>query len=124
MERGSWPIASAMGKMNLLSYKEVSDGEIKGWVKEEIYHLLPRRFFKDPISAIHGMNGEVLRESRLRWAAIFSLPNQQRIFLKRDRTKGWFECLKYLILPSKARKEWFIAHHYRSEISSRDPSGG
>jgi len=110
MERGSWPIASAMGKMNLLSYKEVSDGEIKGWVKEEIYHLLPRHFFKDPISAIHGMNGEVLRESRLRWAAIFSLPNQQRIFLKRDRTKGWFECLKYLILPSKARKEWFIAH--------------
>jgi tRNA A-37 threonylcarbamoyl transferase component Bud32 len=103
-------MASAMNIMTKSSYKTISEGEMKGWMKEELLHLLPAGFFDDPVSAIKKMEGAVLRESRLRWAAIFCLPNQQRIFLKRDRTKGWFESLKYLILPSKARKEWFIAH--------------
>ena len=91
-------------------YKKVSTGEIKGWVEEEILQLLPPRFFEDPVRVIQELNGKVIKESRLRWAAIFCLADQKRIFLKRDRTKGWFESLKYLILPSKARKEWFIAH--------------
>jgi tRNA A-37 threonylcarbamoyl transferase component Bud32 len=90
--------------------KRISRGRFKGWVREEMLPLLPSSFFIDPPLAIQEMNAKVLRESRLRWAAIFYLPNQQRIFLKRDRTKGWFESVKYLILPSKARKEWFIAH--------------
>jgi len=92
------------------SYKKVSAGEIKGWVEEEILQLLPPHFFEDPVCVIQELNGKVIKESRLRWAAILCLPDQQRIFLKRDRTKGWFESLKYLFLPSKARKEWFIAH--------------
>ena len=92
------------------SYKKVSTGIIKGWVEEEILQLLPPHFFEDPVRVIQELNGKVIKESRLRWAAIFCLPNQQRIFLKKDRTKGWFESLKYLILPSKARKEWLIAH--------------
>jgi tRNA A-37 threonylcarbamoyl transferase component Bud32 len=94
--------------MGTSSYQKVAQGEIKGWVKEEIFHQLPPRFFKDPIPAIKEMNGKVLRESRLRWAALFILQNHRRIFLKRDRTKGWIESLKYLLFPSKARKEWFI----------------
>ena len=92
------------------SYKKVSTGEIKGWVEEEIFRLMPPHFFEDPVRVIQELNRKVIKESRLRWAAIFCLADQQRIFLKRDRTKGWFESLKYLILPSKARKEWFIAH--------------
>jgi hypothetical protein len=96
-----------------LSYKKVSTGEIKGWVEEKILQLLPPGFFENPVRVTQELNGKVMKESRLRWAAIFSLPNQQRIFLriflKRDRTKGWFESLKYLVFPSKARKEWFVA---------------
>jgi tRNA A-37 threonylcarbamoyl transferase component Bud32 len=91
-------------------YKKVSTGEMKGWVEEEVHQLLPPNFFEDPIRVVQELNGKVIKESRLRWAAIFCLPNQQRCFLKRDKTKGWFESLKYLVLPSKARKEWFIAH--------------
>lgn len=94
-------------------YKKVHTGDMKGWVREEIVQLLPHHFFKDPIRAMHELYGEVIRESRLRWAAIFALPNEKRIFLKRDSTKGWFETFKYLFLPSKARKEWFIAHQLR-----------
>jgi tRNA A-37 threonylcarbamoyl transferase component Bud32 len=95
-------------------YKTVSTGKIKGWVEEEILQLMPPHFLEDPVRVIQELNGKVIKESRLRWAAIFCLPNQQRIFLKRDRTKGWLESLKYLILPSKARKEWFIAHQLQS----------
>jgi tRNA A-37 threonylcarbamoyl transferase component Bud32 len=106
------------------SYKKVSTGEIKGWVEEEILQLLPPRFFEDPVRVIQELNGKVIKESRLRWAAIFCLPNQQRIFLKRDRTKGWFESVKYLVLPSKARKEWFIAHQlHRRNLAVPRPLG-
>jgi len=97
------------------SYQKVSTGEIKGWVDEKILQLLPPHFFEDPIRVIQELNGKVIKDSSLRWAAIFCLPNQQRIFFKRDRTKGWFESLKYLMLPSKARKEWFIAHQLQSQ---------
>ena len=96
--------------MTALSYKKVREGEIRGWVMEEIMRLLPPSFLTDPVSAIRKMNGEVLRDSRLRWAAIFTLSDHQRLFLKRDKTKDWMESVKYLFLPSKARKEWSIAY--------------
>jgi tRNA A-37 threonylcarbamoyl transferase component Bud32 len=91
-------------------YKKVSTGEIKGWVEEEILQLMPPHFLEDPVRVIQELNGKVIKESRLRWAAILTLPNKQRTFFKRDKTKGWFESFKYVFLPSKGRKEWFIAH--------------
>ena len=93
-------------------------------MEEEILQLMPPHFFEDPVRVIQELNGKVIKESRLRWAAIFCLPNQQRIFLKRDRTKGWFESAKYLLLPSKARKEWFIAYQLRDrKLSIPRPLG-
>lgn len=83
---------------------------MRGWMKEEIFRLLPARFFEDPISSVREMNGEVLKDSRLRWAAVFTLSDGKRIFFKRDRTKGWLDCLKYAVFPSKGRKEWFVAY--------------
>src|SRR4030042_3079755 len=110
--------------MNKSFMEKISRGEFKGWVSEEMVPLLPSSFFIDPPLAIQEMNAKVLRESRLRWAAIFRLHNQQRIFLKRDRTKGWFESAKYLVLPSKARKEWFIAYRLRDrKLSIPRPLG-
>jgi len=106
------------------SYKKVSTGQIKGWVEKEILQLLPPHFFEHPVRVIQELNGKVIKESRLRWAAIFCLADQKRIFLKRDRTKGWFESLKYLILPSKARKEWFIADQlHRRNLAVPRPLG-
>jgi serine/threonine protein kinase len=91
------------------SYTKICTGEIKGRLRKEIAESLPPAFFEDPIAAVQSRGGRVLRNSRLRWAAILTLPAGRRIFLKRDKTKGWGEALKYLFLPSKARKEWFIA---------------
>jgi tRNA A-37 threonylcarbamoyl transferase component Bud32 len=90
-------------------FRKISKGEIKGWLREDLAGLLPPTFFKDPVSSLQGMKGQVIKESRLRWAAIFSLSGERMVFFKRDRTKGWAERLKFLLLPSKARKEWSIA---------------
>ncbi len=92
------------------SYKIVSQGDIKGCLKEEIWSLLPATFFEDPVSSAQKAGAKVIKESMLRWAAILPLPQGRRIFLKRDRTKGGLHSLKYFFLPSKARKEWFIAY--------------
>jgi tRNA A-37 threonylcarbamoyl transferase component Bud32 len=91
-------------------YKKISKGKMRGWVRGELLELLPSSFFEDPISFIRERGGEVIKESKLRWAAILPLSSGRKIFFKRDKTKGWFESLKFLFLPSKARKEWFIAY--------------
>jgi tRNA A-37 threonylcarbamoyl transferase component Bud32 len=89
--------------------KKVSNGEMKGWMREEILSYLPSTFFDDPISSVQEMGGEVIKESTWRWAALLRLPNGRRVFLKRDKTKGWMEGLKYLFSPSKGQKEFLIA---------------
>jgi len=89
--------------------KKVSNGEMKGWMREEILSYLPSTFFDDPISSVQEMRGEVIKESIWRWAALLRLPNGRRVFLKRDKTKGWMEGLKYLFSPSKGQKEFLIA---------------
>jgi len=91
------------------SFKRFSKGEMSGWMKEEVGSLLPDTFFRDPISSIQKMDGKVIGESKFRFSAIFILPNERRIFLKRDLTKGGLESFKYFFLPSKARKEWSVA---------------
>ena len=96
--------------MTQSSFKKMTEGEVKGWLREDLLSLLPQAFFKDPVSFIEGLNGQVIKTSRLRWAAIFNLSEKGRVFVKRDRTQGWAEALKYFFLPSKARMEWFIAY--------------
>lgn len=96
-------------------YRKVSKGDVKGLLWEEIVHALPRNFLDDPVSSVKEMDGQVMKESRWRWAAIFPLPSGQRIFLKRDRTKDWIESMKYLFLPTKARKEWSVAYQLQKK---------
>jgi tRNA A-37 threonylcarbamoyl transferase component Bud32 len=94
-------------------YRKISKGDLKGWLHEELFHALPPDFLDDPVSSMNGMGAEILKESRLRWAAIATLPDGQKLFLKTDKTKGWAEFLKYLVFPSKGRKEWFVAYRLR-----------
>ena len=90
-------------------YVKISKAEIRGWVRGEVLDDLPSTFFDDPISSVQEMGGEVVKESTWRRAAIFCLPDGRRVFFKRDKTKGWMEYVKYLFLPSRGRKEFFIA---------------
>jgi len=92
-----------------------SSREMKGWIEDEIFRLLPSSFLQDPFHSIESLNGHVVKESKWRRAALVTLPAGQEIFLKIDKTKDWLEYLKYLILPSKARKEWFVAYRLRRQ---------
>jgi len=96
--------------------KRVSEGEIKGWVRGEVLSDLPTHFFEDPVSSVQEVGGEVLKESMWRWAALLPLSSGRRLFLKRDKTKGWMEGLKYLFSPSKGQKEFLIA----SQLEGRE----
>jgi tRNA A-37 threonylcarbamoyl transferase component Bud32 len=89
--------------------KRVTRGEIKGCVKGEVLDDLPLTFFDDPLSSVREMEGEVIKESKWRVAVLLALPNGRRVFLKRDKTKGWMEGLRYLFSHSKGRKEFLIA---------------
>jgi tRNA A-37 threonylcarbamoyl transferase component Bud32 len=102
-------------EMNTRSFKRVSEGELRGWLREDLFRLLPPGFFNSPVPVVKEMGGKVIKKSKLRWAAILTLPGGRRIFLKRDRTKGWFESLKFLFLSSKARKEWSIAYQLKEK---------
>ena len=122
--QGSLKLRHDQMNMSISSYRKVSQGEVKGWIKEEIIRLLLPTFFGNPISSAREMNAQVIKESRLKWAAILTLPNGQRVFLKRDRTKGWPESLKYVFSPSKGRKEWFMAHQLKERnLSIPEPFG-
>jgi len=95
--------------MKKLSFQKVSKEGIVGWVGEEIWGLLPSRFFEDPVSSVEEMGGQLIKKSGRRVAAILRFPEGKGIFFKRDRVQGWKEPLKYLLFPSKARKEWRVA---------------
>jgi tRNA A-37 threonylcarbamoyl transferase component Bud32 len=97
-------------------FKKVSKGDLKGWMSEEIFDHLPSTFFDEPISSIQQTGGKVIKASKWRWAAIFPLSDGRRVFIKRDRTKGWVESLKYLFFPTKGEKECFIA----SQLERKD----
>ena len=83
---------------------------MRGWLREDIVSLLPPDFLSDPVSSVRTLEHEVIKESKLRWAALFTLPNRKKVFLKRDKTKDWIESLKFLALPSRGSKEWLIAY--------------
>jgi tRNA A-37 threonylcarbamoyl transferase component Bud32 len=91
-------------------YQNIAIGEIKGWIRRGLFHLLPSLFFKDPVASAKESGGKCIRESKWRWAGFLDLPEGKQVFLKRDLTKDWIESLKYMLLPSKGRKEWFIAY--------------
>ncbi len=95
--------------MRSSTFRKISKGEIRAWVRGDVLNDLPSSFLDDPISSVGKMESEVLKESKWRWAALLRLSNGRRFFLKRDRTKDWVEGLKYLFSPSKGQKEFLIA---------------
>ncbi|MGZ3591002.1 MAG: lipopolysaccharide kinase InaA family protein [Thermodesulfobacteriota bacterium] len=105
-------------------YRRVSKSEMRGWVDGEVLDRLPPTFLDDPVSSVQKMGGETIKESRWRWASLLSLPDGTRIFFKRDKTKDWMECLKYLFFPSKGRKEFLIASQLgRGNLDTPKPLG-
>lgn len=102
--------------MKIPSFKEIFTEDIKGKLREDIVPLLPTSFFEDPLYFLISREGRIISESKWRWAGIFHLNSNRSIFLKKDSTKDSMELLKYLIFPSKAKKEWLIT----CQVKKRD----
>ena len=85
----------------------------RGWrwtIAEDAAQWLPPTLLDDPETfLLHNLSQGPLKESLVRMACIIPGPKGD-LFLKhykiRDFTEGW----KYLMVPSKARREWQMAH--------------
>ncbi|HVP76346.1 MAG TPA: lipopolysaccharide kinase InaA family protein [Thermodesulfobacteriota bacterium] len=95
--------------MGNTTLERLSKGEIRGWARGEVLNRLSPDFFEDPFSSLKEREGKVLKESKWRWAALLRLSDGRRVFFKRDKTKGWMEGIKYLISPSRGKREFLVA---------------
>ncbi|MCJ7548005.1 MAG: hypothetical protein MUP30_14525 [Deltaproteobacteria bacterium] len=78
-------------------------------IAESTVHWLPPALLDDPEAfLLDNSPKKTLKESPVRTVAICSGP-QGELLLKRYKIRGFKETLKYLVLASKARKEWQMA---------------
>ncbi len=88
-------------------------GAVRGWrwtLAEGSAHCLPPALLDDPEAFLLDNPAlKPLKESPVRTISICSGPHGQ-LFLKRYKIRGLTDRLKYLVVPSKARKEWRMAH--------------
>jgi len=89
--------------------ERISKSGMRGWMRGEVLKDLPSNFFEDPLSSFQEMGGKILKESRWRGAVLLRLSTGKGFFLKRDKTKGWAEGLKFLFSHSRARREFLMA---------------
>jgi tRNA A-37 threonylcarbamoyl transferase component Bud32 len=86
--------------------------KIKGWrwrFAEGAAHRLPPALLVDPEAfLLNNSQKRILKESAVRTVSIVSGP-QNDIFLKHYKIRGYTEGWKYLVVPSKARREWQMA---------------
>src|SRR5208337_3125304 len=86
---------------------------LKGWrwsVAEGTAHWLPPALLDDPDAfLLHNPQQRPLKESLVRTALI--IPGLQGdLFLKQYKIRDFRDRWKYFLLPSKARREWMMAH--------------
>jgi hypothetical protein len=82
------------------SFKKVSGGRSEV-VREDLLDLLPPHL-KDPVSSVQAMGGQVVKESRWRWAAIVVLPNGQNVSKTIEQGMvGLLEIRRFLQSPQR-----------------------
>ena len=79
----------------------------RGLVREDLMGIFTDDFLGDIEAAVVRKGGRTIKDSRVRWAAIY--PSGEALFIKKYRVKDWKERLRYLISRSKAKKEWDVS---------------
>ncbi len=87
----------------------------KGLVREDLRGIFTDDFLEDIEAAVAEKGGRTIKDSRVRWAAIYPSPSGQTIFMKKYRIRDWRERFKYLLWPSKAKKEWDVSLVFQKE---------
>jgi len=96
------------GRSDDLSYKRGVKG-LRWTIAEDTAQWLSSLLLDDPERFLRKHPPQkVLKESPVRTVSIISGPHG-KLFLKRYKIRGFKERLKYLAVPSKARREWEIA---------------
>jgi tRNA A-37 threonylcarbamoyl transferase component Bud32 len=93
----------------------LSAREYRGFVREDLRGVFTDDFLEDIEAAVARGGGQTIKDSRIRWAAIFRAPHGQALFIKRYRVNNWKERFKYLLWPSKAKKEWDVSLAFRAQ---------
>jgi len=97
-----------------LSHKKGVRG-LQWVIAEAAAQWLPPSLLADPEAfLLDNPSQKPLKESPVRTVAICSGPHGE-LLLKRYKIRGFTEQLKYLVLPSKAREEWHMAHRALSK---------
>jgi len=87
----------------------------RGFVREDLRHLFTDDFLGNIEAAVIRGGGETIKDSRVRWAATYPGPGDQVLFIKKFKAKNWKERVKYLLLPSRAMKEWDVSLALRTK---------
>jgi tRNA A-37 threonylcarbamoyl transferase component Bud32 len=93
----------------------VSTKGYRGFVRENFRSVFTDDFLADIEAAVVGEGGRTVKDSRVRWAALYPCPGRQGLFIKKYRVRNWRERLKYLLRPSKAKREWDISFSFGAE---------
>jgi tRNA A-37 threonylcarbamoyl transferase component Bud32 len=87
----------------------------RGFLREDLRNMFTDDFLGNIEAGIARRGGQTIKESRIRWAAIFHAPDGRGLFIKKFKIKNWKERLKYLFLPSRAMQEWDISLSSRNK---------
>ncbi len=101
MDRGEMPLV----RLSARGYR--------GFVREDFRSVFTDDFLADIEAAVLRGGGWTIKNSRVRWAAVFPGPDAQALFIKKFKAKNWRKRAKYLLLPSRAKKEWHVSRAFQ-----------
>ncbi len=90
-------------------WNEIKEGDLSGFIDPGLGSFLTAGFFEDLGRQIVARGGKVLKDTRVRWAAILPLERGGALYIKQFRTTGRWQRFKDVLSPSRAMKEWLIA---------------
>lgn len=96
-------------------WTRIKEGGFEGLVDAGLRSFLTAGFFEDLGHHIAARGGKVLKDTRVRWAAILPLERGGALYIKQFRTTGRWQKFKDLLSPSRAMKEWLIARLFLTQ---------
>lgn len=87
----------------------------RGLLREDLTDMVADDFLENIEAAALRKGGRTIKDSLVRWAAVFPGPDGQALFIKKFKVRDWKERLKYLIVPSRAKREWDVSRAFRTK---------
>ena len=90
-------------------WMHIHDRDLRGFVDPRLTSVLTRDFFENLGERTAAAGGQVVKDSRVRWAATCPTDHGKTLFIKLFRITGRWQRWKYLVRPSRAAQEWTIS---------------